>query len=201
MKKLLLALCLCALALNLAACRKQADETPENPGASTSGQAAEPPVTPDTQETPKTPDTPDAPAADPNAIPFFDCGKLELPNSGAAEGRENFEEFLNLTGVGREAAIEITQYTVEGDPIVSTLTFDGGGFTLAIDSTADAFAAPADRTVRETGWKRLAIVERTGENGTLYQCFRLTNLDEGEVTGETPDGDDVYTLFEEPLTD
>lgn len=192
-------LCLGLLLAGLSACGPK--EAPADDTASQTNQAqSEHPAADDTPTAPETSQTPATAPEDPNAITFFDCGTLDLPNGAAPTGRENFEEFLNVTGVGKSAAIQITQYTVEGDPIVSALSYDGTAYTLKVDNTADAFAGDG-AGVTESTWARLAITEETGEDGTLYQAFRLTNLDEGAVTGETPDGDDVYTLFQEPLVD
>ena len=199
----LYALSLTALLGMLSACGpKQTTDSPSTTQTQPNNATPE-----DTQQSPNAAQTPqttqpsdEVPPADPNAITFFDCGTLELSNGGEQTGRENFEEFLNITGVGTSATIQITQYTTEGDPIISTLSYDNGAYTLKVDNTADAFAAQDNHGVTETTWKRLVITETTS-NDTLYQVFRLTNLDEGAVTGDTPDSADVYTLFREPLTD
>lgn len=198
--RILWLLCLGLLLAGLSACGPK-DTEDANPPAQAEQNEPAGEQTP-SGETPATPEPPssDPVPEDPNAITFFDCGTLDLPNGAEPTGRENFEEFLNVTGVGKSAAIQITQYTVEGDPIVSALSYDGTAYTLKVDNTADAFAGDG-AGVTESTWARLAITEETGEDGTLYQAFRLTNLDEGAVTGETPDGDDVYTLFQEPLVD
>lgn len=188
-------LCLACLMAGLTACGPKDNDT-ETPAPPSSGQST-PDVPSGSEPQADDPMPPEVPE-DPNAIDFFDCGAFELPNTGQPTGRENFEEFLNVTGVGKSASIQITQYTTEGDPIVSTLTYDGSAYTLKADNTQDAFAAEHARGVRESSWERLVITETT-ENGVLYQVFRLTNLDEGAITGDTPDGDDVYTLFREPL--
>lgn len=199
MKRTKLLFIFCLLLAGLTACGPK--DTTENPSTppDQSQSTTDSQTTGDSQSTPSTSQPTDIPE-DPNAIDFFDCGVLDLPNSGETTGRENFEEFLNVTGVGKSATIQIKQYTTEGDPIVSTLSYDGTAYTLKVDNTADKFAAESDRGVKETSWKRLVITETT-QNDTLYQVFRLTNLDEGAVTGETPDGDDVCTLFQEPLED
>lgn len=199
MKRTKLLFIFCLLLAGLTACGPK--DTAENPSTppDQSQSTTDQQTTDDPQSTPSTSQPTDVPE-DPNAIDFFDCGVLDLPNSGETTGRENFEEFLNVTGVGKSATIQIKQYTTEGDPIVSTLSYDGTAYTLKTDNTADKFAAESDRGVKETSWKRLVITETT-KNDTLYQVFRLTNLDEGTVTGETPDGDDVCTLFQEPLED
>lgn len=197
--RFLLIFCLSLLLAGLTACGPKDTQTTEDPSTTQTQQSTETQNPDDTQTTPD-PSQPTQIPEDPNAIDFFDCGTLELPNSGDTAGRENFEEFLNVTGVGKSATIEIKQYTTEGDPIVSTLSYDGTSYTLKVDNTADAFAAESDRGIQETSWKRLVITETT-KNDTLYQIFRLTNLDEGTVTGETPDSEDVYSLFQEPLED
>lgn len=201
MKRYIAALCLCALVLGLAACRKPADD--DN---TTTPPTVTDPTTPDGQTGQDDPGTPadpgkptdTTPPEDPNAIQFFDCGKLDLPNGGTVTGRENFGEFLNLTGVGKEASIVITQYTVEGDPILFTVNYDGEQYTLKVDNTADQFAAASDRGVKTSVWKRLVTCERQTDSA-IYQVFRLTNLAEDKVTAETPNGDDVFTLFEEAI--
>lgn len=197
--RFLLIFCLSLLLAGLTACGPK--DTQENPSPQTeqSQSTTQTPTPDDTQTTPDTSQTTEVPE-DPNAIDFFDCGTLDLPNAGETSGRENFEEFLNVTGIGKSATIQIKQYTTEGGPIVSTLSYDGTSYTLKVDNTADAFAAESDRGIKETSWKRLVITETT-KNDTLYQVFRLTNLDEGTVTGETPDSEDVYSLFQEPLED
>lgn len=199
--RFLLIFCLSLLLVSLTACGPKETQTDDTTNQTNQTQSTT--ETPTADDSPNTPDasqsTEEVPE-DPNAITFFDCGSLDLPNSGDTTGRENFEEFLNVTGVGKSATIQITQYTTEGDPIVSTLSYDGSVYTLKVDNSADAFAAADARGVTESTWKRLVITETTS-NGTLYQAFRLTNLDEGAVTGDTPDGDDVYSLFQEPLED
>lgn len=193
--------CLSLLLVGLTACGPKENPTDDTTNQTNQTQSTtENPTTDDTQTTPDASQSTEEVPEDPNAITFFDCGSLDLANSGETTGRENFEEFLNVTGVGKSAAIQITQHTIEGDPIVSTLSYDGSVYTLKVDNSADAFAAADDRGVTESTWKRLVITEST-KNNVLYQSFRLTNLDEGAVTGDTPDGDDVYTLFQEPLAD
>lgn len=202
MKRTRFFLIFCLLLAGLTACGPKETQVTQDPSVSQTDPSQTPDDTQTQTDTPSPPD-PSAPAEipeDPNAIDFFDCGVLDLPNSGETTGRENFEEFLNVTGVGKSAAIQIKQYTTEGDPIVSTLSYDGVSYTLKVDNSADAFAAEGDRGVKETTWNRLVITETT-QNDTLYQVFRLTNLDEGTVTSETPDGDNVCTLFSEPLED
>lgn len=176
------------LLMLLSACGLQAEPKPsEIPSTS---QPSNPPAS--SQTSPSNTITPD----DPQAIDFFDCGILDLPHTQPVSGRENFEEFLNITGVGKSATIQIQQYTIEGHPILSTLSYDGTQYTLTIDRTKDHFSS--DQQPKTTTWKRL-IIHETSEQDKIYQAFCLTNLDEDNM--DTSDEQSVYTLFTEPLSD
>lgn len=170
MKKRIFAL-LCMLAL-LTACGPKNPDEPTNVPQTPPG--TETPTQPDKPEPSKQPDIPEPPPEDPNAIQFFTCGTLDLSNPDSINGRENFEEFLNVTGTGKSASIEL----VKKDGSL-TLSFDGETYTL---KTAEA----------ETTWKQLQIVESSA-SGKIYQTFRLTN----EENQETPDGEQTVTLFQE----
>ncbi len=161
----------CLLAM-LTACTPKNPEEPANvPPEPTSPSVASP-------ESPKQPDTP---PEDPNAIHFFECGTLDLSNPSETVGRENFEEFLNVTGAGNAATIQITQPDKEGSPITSTLSFEDGTYTFKNAGS-------------ETTWKQLQIAEFTS-SGQIHQTFRLTNVQ--DLPAETPDGKEAITLFEE----
>lgn len=140
--------------------------------------AAPPAPTPPSKVSPEPSVTPEQLPKDPNAISFFDCGTLDLSNENSIAGRENFEEFLNVTGTGTSAAIQITKLD---DSL--TLSFNGGMYTLK--------AAKA-----ETTWKQMQIVESSA-SGKIYQTFRLTN--EENLPADTPDGEQAITLFQEVI--
>lgn len=136
------------------------------------------PAVPPDSSSPVSPESPAAPAQDPNAIQFFDCGILDLSNTDSIAGRENFEEFLNVTGTGKSASIQLTKK--DGS---LTLSFDGSAYTL---KDADA----------ETTWKQIQVTESSA-SGKIYQTFRLTN--EENLSTEIPDGEQSVTLFKEAI--
>ncbi len=140
--------------------------------------AEQPPDTPPDSPSPVSPESPALPVQDPNAIQFFDCGTLELSDADNMTGRENFEEFLNVTGTGKSATIQLTKKDT-----TLTLSFDGNAYTLK-----DAEA--------ETTWKQIQIIE-SSKSGKIYQTFRLTN--EENLAAETPDGERAVTLFQESI--
>ncbi|MBS5144693.1 MAG: hypothetical protein KHY89_04140 [Butyricicoccus pullicaecorum] len=167
MKKRFIGL-LCLLSM-LTAC------TPSKPDTPT---PVPPAPTPPSTVSPEPSATPEQLPEDPNAISFFDCGTLDLSNENSIAGRENFEEFLNVTGTGKSATIALTKKDT-----ALTLSFDGNAYTLK-----DAEA--------ETTWKQIQIVE-SSKSGKIYQTFRLTN--EENLAAETPDGKRAVTLFQESI--
>lgn len=169
---------------------------PEPPPTSNHPQS-DSPTTPGSYPQAPSENTPSQVPEDPNAIQFFDCGVLDF-SSNETTGRDNFEEFLNVTGVGTSASIQIKQYTTERDLMVSTLCYDGTQFTLKVDNTQDQPSPPEAPNITTSHWKRLAVTEST-QDGKIMQVFRLTNLEEGAVTASTPDSKDVYTLFSEEI--
>ncbi len=187
MKKRILGL-LCLLAL-LPACAPKKPDTPAPVPPSSSppsGTSPESPTAPDPAQTPETP-VPPAPSqpiqpskADPNAISYFDCGTLDLSDPEEIAGRENFEEFLNVTGSGTAASIQITH---ESEDSTATLTFADGVYTFRVSG-------------KESTWKQLQITESV-TSGQIRQTFRLTNTQ--DLPADTPDGTKAITLFQETI--
>ena len=56
--------------------------------------------------------------------------------------------FLDSVNAKKSAVIRITQYTVEGDPIIADVVFDGSIFTVRNDTTRDKFG-PQELTQSE----------------------------------------------------
>lgn len=167
MKKRIFAL-ICLLAMLTACGPKKPDEPAPAPPA----------PTPPSSVSPDEPVPPEPLPEDPNAIQFFDCGVLDLSNNDSIEGRENFEEFLNVTGTGKSATIQLAKQDT-----ALTLSFDGNTYTLK-----DAES--------ESTWKQIQIVESSASD-KIYQTFRLTN--EVNLPTETPDGEQAVTLFQEVI--
>lgn len=56
------------------------------------------------------------------------------------------DDFVAASQVNQEATLMIVQYTIEGDPIITNLFFDGGVFHGVVDYTRDFFKGSADYT-------------------------------------------------------
>ncbi len=92
------------------------------------------------------------PAPDPVAAPSqaaaedVDCGTFDL-----GQGEELPESagrcLIDAVGAKRAARLQVSEPTVEGDPIVSTYTaYRGGGIELVLDSSQDGFGPKAVTT-------------------------------------------------------
>ena len=179
MKKCIFGL-ICLLAI-LTACTPKKPSEPVSPPPLPSPDvvAPKPPEQPKPEQPVSNEPKPEQPVLkDPEAIQFFDCGTLDLSNTDSISGRENFEEFLNVTGTGTSATIQITK--PDGS---LTLSFDGSIYTLKAAKS-------------ETTWKQIQIIE-SSVSGKIYQAFRLTN--EENLSTETPDGEQAVTLFKEVI--
>ncbi len=52
-------------------------------------------------------------------------------------GLDKWEAFLEATGDGKPASVDIVQFTEEGDPIITCLSHDGTSYMVVVDSTRD----------------------------------------------------------------
>ena len=81
---------------------------------------------------------------------------------------ERMEEFLSNIEWQAEDHIRIVHYTVEGDPIIQEVDFDGEIFTYVYDNTHDNFGSPEVTTSVCT---ELEIKEESGAtNYSLLGC-------------------------------
>jgi hypothetical protein len=69
------------------------------------------------------------------------------------------DSFVSATQKGNRSSIRIVQYTVEGDPIITTVTFDGKKYFGTVDATRDKFGSSG---VREFAYPYLKVFEDDG---------------------------------------
>ncbi|MEL7608953.1 MAG: DUF4362 domain-containing protein [Bacillota bacterium] len=104
---------------------------------------------------------------------------------GQISNADAMTAFLDAVAKKAPAAIRTVSYTVEGDPIIADIVFDGSVFSVTNDATRDAFGA---QEVTRSEYQNL--LEYEGE-GTVYTF--LTN--ETEITKELYEsGFDGYLL-------
>ncbi|MBD8035911.1 DUF4362 domain-containing protein [Solibacillus sp. A46] len=86
--------------------------------------------------------------------------KQVIDRHGQIENEELFEQFLKDIEANNETLLELTRYTIEGDPIYWTIEYDGQHFAIEIDNREDAFGS------------------KTVEN---YQCTKLDEVVTGSL--------------------
>ncbi len=72
------------------------------------------------------------------------------------KGQEKWDDFLLAVQNGETAEIDIVGFTVEGDPIITYLQFDGEAFLMVRDNTRDAWGNGA---VTESKYSYLNILQ------------------------------------------
>lgn len=108
---------------------------------------------------------------------------LELDNvfvlvHGTVEkGQDLWNSFLEAAETGKAAQIDVIRFTVEGDPIIETVHYDGEVFYLCVDNSRDAYRGKGDKyfeaeysqlvkeeTVLDAGGRTIEYFLTDGEN-------------------------------------
>lgn len=103
------------------------------------------------------------------------------------KGQEKWEDFLTGVKAVEPAAIDIVQFTIEGDPIITCLYFDGQEFYVVRDNTRDAFAG-SGTGITESRYPYLNIIR-----GEVYTEVYLSK--EAELTSEQLQSGEYETYY------
>jgi len=122
----------------------------------------------------------ESPAETPYPLPIelSDLPEDYQPKEAEANGdyiptlTENINEdkmtaFLEAVSQKTSAAIRITIYTDEGDPVISDVIYDGSTFTVWYDTTRDKWAGIGGKKVTRYDFQYLLEYEYNGETFTL----------------------------------
>jgi len=105
---------------------------------------------------------------------------LELDNvfvlvHGTAEKGQNlWNAFLESVDVGKAAQVDVIRFTVEGDPIIETVHYDGEIFYLCVDNSRDAYRGSGDKYF-EAKYSQLIKEENTLDAGGRTIEYFLTD--------------------------
>ncbi|MDR3767286.1 MAG: DUF4362 domain-containing protein [Butyricicoccus sp.] len=115
-----------------------------------------------------------------------ECGVYERPLGGDTDlsARDSFIDLAHTQGI--PAHLRIISYTVEGDPIVTDVTYDGQSYTCTQDTTADRFGS---QDVTTSHWPYLVLLPEDSSN--ICHSIWLSN------TPNTADAENSFFLFEE----
>lgn len=101
------------------------------------------------------------------------------------KGQEKWDAFMTSLKEQKPASIDIVQFTVEGDPIITCLSFDGRGFYVVRDDTRDAWGMGQ---ITENSFPYLYI--QVNEYGT-----EVFLAEEPDLTGEQLESGEYQTYF------
>ncbi len=113
-----------------------------------------------------------------------------IMHGSVEKGQEKWDSFLAKVKALESASIDIIQFTMEGDPIITYLYFNGQEFYVVRDNTRDAFAG-SGAGVSECTYPYLNILQE-GEKieGILSKEANLT------MEQLQSDEYDIYILFQ-----
>lgn len=79
-----------------------------------------------------------------------DFGELQIPNATDTIDTAKWDTFVNEKDNYEEATMKLTQYTTEGDPIMTTLLKSTKYYSVMIDSSNDKFRGNDDPITTKT---------------------------------------------------
>lgn len=79
---------------------------------------------------------------------------------------DNFENFIRNVFLGKQDWLRITRYTLEGDPIIQQLSYNGDRILYQYDTTRDAYGT---KEIRHTYCSK--IEKEKNEDGTMSTYF------------------------------
>jgi len=101
-------------------------------------------------------------------------GIFILVHGKAEKGQTLWEAFLKSVDAGESAQAEIVRFTVEGDPIIETVFYDGKAFYLCVDNSRDAYRGKGDAYF-EARYSSLVKTETDPETGGKTIEYILTD--------------------------
>ncbi len=109
---------------------------------------------------------------------FDDILKLDgvfvLVHGKAEKGQDIWEAFLKHVDAGEAAQAEIVRFTVEGDPIIETVYYDGETFYLCVDNSRDAYRGEGNAYFEEK-YSSLVQEEKALDAGGKTIEYTLTD--------------------------
>ena len=100
-----------------------------------------------------------------------------LVHGTVEKGQNLWDSFLAAVDAGKGAQIDVIRFTVEGDPIIETVHYDGEVFYLCVDNSRDAYRGKGDKyfdakysqlvkeeTVLDAGGRTIEYFLTEGEN-------------------------------------
>lgn len=92
---------------------------------------------------------------------------------------DKLESFISNVDNNLNDYVRIVNYTVEGDAIITELSYDWGNITAVVDATRDKFAAPENRNKKQF---------------TISKVVKTVEAERVVYTAKTASGEDIFLL-------
>ena len=100
-------------------------------------------------------------------------------HGSVVSGQKVWDAFYGSVEAGENAQVDIMEYTVEGDPIITSINYENDRFYIVVDSSRDAFGGDVKYTSYAYDcWK---IQEEPMENGDILRTVGFYNEGDGEI--------------------
>ncbi|WP_145415193.1 DUF4362 domain-containing protein [Paenibacillus xylanexedens] len=104
---------------------------------------------------------------------------------GQMRNRDKWESFLQNVKKNQPDHVRVTMYTIEGDPIIHELIYDGTLFQSTYDATRDKYGSREEITTNTCKGLELTKIERGESVYVLTDCekqnvFYIPNMQEEE---------------------
>lgn len=109
-------------------------------------------------------------------------------------GLEKWENFLETVKKGESTSVDIVQFTVEGDAIITNLTYAENSYYVVVDNTRDFWGTGE---YIEDKFTYCNVVQREAGVEVLLSKDRL----DGDISEENYEDSGVYHLFQYKITE
>lgn len=97
-----------------------------------------------------------------NNVPDYTPSSEDIVDMhGEIENKERFEKFLNNVEAEQKDSIRVVSYTIEGDPMLKDLEYDGEVIKYTTDTRRDKFGEGSINTTSCTSVEVVETTERT----------------------------------------
>lgn len=109
-------------------------------------------------------------------------GNIVLGLSGEVSGMKDLDTFLEAVNNGKQANLQIKQYTDEGDPILQTMEYSNAIIWYTFDNSQDKFAgtnrgiktSEYDKVIKEEDKEGifLTFIDKNGSQNRVFICSK-----------------------------
>lgn len=92
---------------------------------------------------------------------------------------EKLDKFVEDVSNGKKAFVRTVRYTIEGDPIIYTLYYNGETIKGYIDNTRDEWGNPLEIT--ESNYSKIEVKEKNVDDVVIHRSYYLLDMEGKEA--------------------